>query len=62
MNGWLLPGLVVLWPVERETLRRLGGLRILRGVAEGVAEEARIRSFASPAFAGFAFFLAYSLT
>ena len=34
--------------------RQLGGLRVLRGVAKGVAEEARTRGFASPAFAGFA--------
>jgi hypothetical protein len=31
-------------------------LRVLRGVLEsGVAEKARIRGFASPAFAGYAF-------
>jgi hypothetical protein len=30
--------------------------------SESVAEEAKIRSFASPAFAGFAFFVVYSLT
>jgi hypothetical protein len=32
-----------------------GDLGVLRGVAEGVAEEARTRGFASPALAGFAF-------
>ena len=32
-----------------------GDLRALRGVAGGVAEEARTRGFASPALAGFAF-------
>jgi hypothetical protein len=39
----------------RQCLRQLGGLRVLRGVEEGVAEEARTRSFAAPAFAGCAF-------
>jgi hypothetical protein len=34
---------------------QLGGLGVLRGVADGVAEEARTRSFASLAFASFAF-------
>ena len=32
-----------------------GDLGVLRRVAEGVAEEARTRGFASPALAGFAF-------
>jgi len=36
-------------------LRQPGDLGIHRGVTGGVAEEARIRGFASPAFAGFAF-------
>ena len=36
--------------------RQLGDLGVLRGVLEsGVVEEARIRGFASPAFAGYAF-------
>ena len=35
--------------------RQPGGLGVLRRVAEGVAEEARTRGFASPALAGFAF-------
>jgi len=33
-----------------------GDLGVLRGVARGVAEEARTRGFASPAFASFALF------
>ena len=41
--------------------RQLGDLGILRGVAECVAEEARIRGFASPALAGFAFIAGCSL-
>jgi hypothetical protein len=36
-------------------VRQPGDLWVLRGVAEGVAEEARTRGFASPALAGFAF-------
>ncbi len=36
-------------------IRQPGDLGVLRGVAEGVAEEARTRGFASPALAGFAF-------
>ena len=35
--------------------RQPGDLGVLRRVAEGVAEEARTRGFASPALAGFAF-------
>jgi hypothetical protein len=35
--------------------RQPGGLGALHRVADGVAEEARTRGFASPAFAGFAF-------
>jgi hypothetical protein len=35
--------------------RQPGDLGVFRRVAEGVAEEARTRGFASPAFAGFAF-------
>ena len=36
-------------------VRQPGDLRVLRGVAGGVAEEARTRGFASQALAGFAF-------
>jgi len=36
-------------------LWRLGDLGVLRGVAGGVAEEARTRGFASLAFASYAF-------
>ncbi len=35
-------------------LRQLGGLRVLRGVVRGVAEEARTRGFASLGFPRFA--------
>ena len=42
------------WRV-RQCLRQLGGRGVLRGVEEGVAEEARTRGFAAPAFAGCAF-------
>ncbi len=35
--------------------RQLGGLGVLRGVVEGVAEEARTRGFPSPSFDGFGF-------
>ena len=35
-------------------LRQLGGLGVLRSVWDGVAEEARTRGFATPAFAGYA--------
>ena len=38
-----------------ETLWQPGGLGVLRGVADGVAEEARTRGFASLALARFAF-------
>jgi hypothetical protein len=38
---------------RRDGLRQLGGLEVLRGVLNsGVAEEARTRGFATPAFAG----------
>ena len=38
---------------RRADLRQLGGLEVLRGVLNsGVAEEARTRGFATPAFAG----------
>lgn len=40
---------------SRSECRQPGGLGVLRGVAEGVAEEARTRGFASLAFASFAF-------
>lgn len=36
-------------------MRQLGDLGVLRGAKIGVAEEARIRGFAAPAFAGCAF-------
>ncbi len=37
---------------------RQPGLGVLRGVAGGVAEEARIRGFPSPSFGGFGFVVA----
>jgi hypothetical protein len=41
---------------RRADLGELGGLEVLRGVLNpGVAEEARTRGFATPAFAGCAF-------
>ncbi len=36
-------------------LRRLGDLRVLRGVIRGFSEEARTRGFPSPSFGGFGF-------
>ncbi len=42
-------------PLSPTTLRQLGGLGVLRGEVL-VAEEARTRGFAPPAFTGFAFF------
>jgi hypothetical protein len=38
-----------------DCVRQPGDLGVLRDVAEGVAEEARTRGFASPALARFAF-------
>jgi hypothetical protein len=38
-----------------QQFRQLGNLGVLRGVVEGVVEEARAPSFASPSFGGFAF-------
>jgi hypothetical protein len=40
---------------RRAASGQLGGLGVLRGVSVGVAEEARTRSFATPAFAECAF-------
>ena len=41
-------------PVNAFNIRQPGDLRILRGVADGVAEEARILGFASLGFPRFA--------
>ena len=38
--------------------RRPGGLGVLRGVVEGVAEEARTRGFPSSSFGGFIYIVA----
>ncbi len=47
--------IIFLSPLECETLRQLGGLGVLRGVAGGVAEETRTRGFASLSLDRFAF-------
>ena len=55
-NDW--PSVAFFLPLESASgpdLRQPGDLGVLRGVAGGVAEEARTRGFASQALAGFAF-------
>ncbi len=43
--------------VYKGSAQQPGDLGVLRGVAGGVAEEARIRGFPSPSFGGFGFFV-----
>ncbi len=45
--------LLTVLTVYKESARQPGDLGVLRGVAGGVAEEARIRGFPSPSLGGF---------